>query len=259
MVFLYHFFDLEVLWGQACAAQVCFLVAGAAPQPFDPASRWCLPGADHRRQPRTYASIPALHRALLLEWARLAGESFSSKSNSTDKPVQPFAVAQMLSVWQAPVCIHALLLPAQLRQAAGTSKSVSWFAIAADQLALTQILRPKMCCRPPRVCWPGSRASAVQARAGSSTGRAGPRVTGITLLPGSDRQPGGARQAAPRAAGHALAGRNTARQAQRARLGACFGCHLLQHSLHAQDLYAFRLPAANSKGTMCLQRLSRFK
>lgn len=59
---------------QEDAAQLCYLVAGLMPQPYDPAARLCLLGADHRAAPRSLASIPALQRTEVLEWAKLPGE-----------------------------------------------------------------------------------------------------------------------------------------------------------------------------------------
>lgn len=60
---------------QAVAAHVCYLVASSAPQAYEPASRLCLPGEDHRVQARCFATrIAALQRSEVLEWARTSGE-----------------------------------------------------------------------------------------------------------------------------------------------------------------------------------------
>lgn len=59
---------------QVVAAHLCYLVAGAPLQAWDPAARMCLPGADHRTNPRTFGVVPAIHRALVLEWARSQGK-----------------------------------------------------------------------------------------------------------------------------------------------------------------------------------------
>lgn len=58
---------------QAVAAHICYVLAGMHTQPFDPASQMCLVGADHRTSPRRFASIPALQRSEVLEWARSQG------------------------------------------------------------------------------------------------------------------------------------------------------------------------------------------
>ena len=58
---------------QAVAAHICYVLAGVHTQPFDPASKLCLVGANHRTHPRRFASIPALQRSEVLEWARSQG------------------------------------------------------------------------------------------------------------------------------------------------------------------------------------------
>ena len=52
---------------------MCYVLKGLVPAPFDPAARMCLPGGDHRGHPRTFASTAAIHRALVLDWARQQG------------------------------------------------------------------------------------------------------------------------------------------------------------------------------------------
>ena len=53
--------------GGVFAAHAAYALAGATPQPFHPSSRLCLVGADHRRNPRTYATPAAIQRTELLE------------------------------------------------------------------------------------------------------------------------------------------------------------------------------------------------
>jgi hypothetical protein len=43
------------------------------PQPYDPAARVCLLGADHRAAARSFASVAALQRTEVFEWAKLPG------------------------------------------------------------------------------------------------------------------------------------------------------------------------------------------
>lgn len=52
---------------------MCYLVAGLAPGFWDPGSRLCAVGADHRSAPRSLACVAALQRTEVLEWARLPG------------------------------------------------------------------------------------------------------------------------------------------------------------------------------------------
>lgn len=58
---------------QVIPAHLCYIVAGVIPAAYDPSSRLCLPGGDHRRHPRTFASTEAIQAGLLLEWARMQG------------------------------------------------------------------------------------------------------------------------------------------------------------------------------------------
>ena len=55
------------------AAQLCYAVAGSPLQPWDPASRLCLLGADHRRLPRSALSVAAFQRTEIYDWAMTAG------------------------------------------------------------------------------------------------------------------------------------------------------------------------------------------
>lgn len=52
---------------------MCYLVAGVLPQVYEPGARMCLLGADHRGAPHTLASVAALQRTEILEWAKLPG------------------------------------------------------------------------------------------------------------------------------------------------------------------------------------------
>ncbi|CAD7702119.1 unnamed protein product [Ostreobium quekettii] len=58
-------------WREVESAQLCYLVAGILPQPLDAASgcRLTLVGADHRSDPRLYASVEAIQRTEVYEWA----------------------------------------------------------------------------------------------------------------------------------------------------------------------------------------------
>lgn len=58
---------------QAVAGHICYVLAGLHVQPYGPASQVCLVGADHRSCPRRFATIPALQRSEVLEWARSQG------------------------------------------------------------------------------------------------------------------------------------------------------------------------------------------
>ena len=55
---------------QAVAGHICYVLAGLHTQPHGPASQLCLVGADHHTCPRRFATIPALQRSEVLEWAR---------------------------------------------------------------------------------------------------------------------------------------------------------------------------------------------
>ena len=64
-------------------AHAAFALAGIAPQPFHPAARLCLLGADHARAPRTYHSDPrAIQATALLERAVCGASSSSGVSGS---------------------------------------------------------------------------------------------------------------------------------------------------------------------------------
>lgn len=60
---------------QAVAAHICYLLAGVHPQPFAAASHLCLLGGNHRGNRRCYASVAAMQRTQVLEWARSQGTS----------------------------------------------------------------------------------------------------------------------------------------------------------------------------------------
>ena len=58
---------------QVEAAHLCYLVGGVLPQVYEAGARMCLLGADHRAAPHSLASLPALQRTEVLEWAKLPG------------------------------------------------------------------------------------------------------------------------------------------------------------------------------------------
>ena len=58
---------------QAEAAHLCYLIGGVLPQAYEAGARMCLLGADHRAAPHTLASVAALQRTEVLDWARLPG------------------------------------------------------------------------------------------------------------------------------------------------------------------------------------------
>ena len=62
---------------QVDAAHLCYLVAGLTPTFWEPGARLCVLGADHAA--RSCASVPALQRTEVLEWAKLPGERPSSQ------------------------------------------------------------------------------------------------------------------------------------------------------------------------------------
>ena len=62
---------------QATAAHICYLLAGVHPQLFDAASHLCLLGGNHRGDRRCYASVAAMQRTQVLEWARSQGTSLA--------------------------------------------------------------------------------------------------------------------------------------------------------------------------------------
>ena len=55
------------------AAHVCYVLAGLHSQPYGAASQLCLVGGDHRAQPRCFATLSAMQRNEVLEWARCQG------------------------------------------------------------------------------------------------------------------------------------------------------------------------------------------
>lgn len=58
---------------QAEVSQLCYLLGGIFSQPFSKTAQMCLPLSDHRNLPRTYISIEALQRGLLLSWINEKG------------------------------------------------------------------------------------------------------------------------------------------------------------------------------------------
>ena len=95
-------------WLQAEASQVCYILAGVLPQHWAPEAQLCLPGADHARRPRSYASLPALQASDILEWAVLQSELISignrcSMVVSVQLPVSPMpqeaAVPAQIACW----------------------------------------------------------------------------------------------------------------------------------------------------------------
>ncbi len=65
---------------QVAAAQLCYAVAGTPLQVWDPASRLCLLGADHRRLSHSARSVAAFQRTEIYDWAMIAGECRPSPS-----------------------------------------------------------------------------------------------------------------------------------------------------------------------------------
>ncbi len=63
-----------LLDAQVAAAQLCYAVAGTPLQAWDPASRLCLLGGDHRRLPGSARSVAAFQRTEIYDWAMTAGE-----------------------------------------------------------------------------------------------------------------------------------------------------------------------------------------
>ena len=59
---------------QVLAAQLCYMVARAPLQVWEPSSRLCLLGVDHRQLPRSFASVAAFQRTEIYEWLMSAGE-----------------------------------------------------------------------------------------------------------------------------------------------------------------------------------------
>ena len=59
---------------QVIAAQLCYMVARAPLQVWEPTSRLCLLGVDHRKQlPGSLASVAAFQRTEIYEWAMTQG------------------------------------------------------------------------------------------------------------------------------------------------------------------------------------------
>lgn len=67
------FWKIPAACMQALAAHVCYVLAGLHSQAYDDASQLCLVGADHRSQPRRFATLSAMQRNEVLEWAHCQG------------------------------------------------------------------------------------------------------------------------------------------------------------------------------------------
>ncbi|GAB2272013.1 hypothetical protein Dimus_006838 [Dionaea muscipula] len=87
----------DCLWkekGEVAAAHICYLVAEANLEPYSDTARICLIGADHWKNPRTYASPEAIQRTEVYEYAKILGNSQISLL-----PFQPYKLlyAHMLA------------------------------------------------------------------------------------------------------------------------------------------------------------------
>ncbi|CAM8910974.1 unnamed protein product [Rhodiola kirilowii] len=87
----------DCLWkerSEAIGAHVCYLVADANFESYSDAARLCLIGADHIRNPRTYAHPEAIQRTELYEYSKVLGNS-----QFTLFPFQPYKLiyAHMLA------------------------------------------------------------------------------------------------------------------------------------------------------------------
>ncbi|XP_048230589.1 protein transport protein SEC16B homolog [Ricinus communis] len=68
----------DCLWkdrSEITAAHICYLVAEANFESYSDSARLCLIGADHWKQPRTYASPEAIQRTELYEYSKVLGNS----------------------------------------------------------------------------------------------------------------------------------------------------------------------------------------
>lgn len=68
----------DCLWrerGEITAAHTCYLVAEANFQSYSDSARLCLIGADHMKNPRTYASPEAIQRTEMYEYSKVLGNS----------------------------------------------------------------------------------------------------------------------------------------------------------------------------------------
>ena len=68
-------------------AHLCYLVGGVLPQVYEAGARMCLLGANHRAAPHSLASLSALQRTEVLEWAKLPG--VCSPSGCLCDPLHP--------------------------------------------------------------------------------------------------------------------------------------------------------------------------
>lgn len=78
----------DCLWkdrSEIIAAHICYLVAEANFESYSDSARLCLIGADHWKQPRTYASPEAIQRTELYEYSKVLGNS-----QSILLPFQPY-------------------------------------------------------------------------------------------------------------------------------------------------------------------------
>ncbi|CAM6093265.1 unnamed protein product [Calypogeia fissa] len=66
----------DCLWkakGEVAAAHICYLVADANFESFSSSARLCLVGADHWKNPRTYATPEAIQRTEVFEYSKVLG------------------------------------------------------------------------------------------------------------------------------------------------------------------------------------------
>ncbi|ESQ39898.1 hypothetical protein EUTSA_v10000744mg [Eutrema salsugineum] len=68
----------DCMWkerGEIIAAHICYLIADKNFDPYSDSARLCLVGADHWKNPRTYASPEAIQRTELFEYSKTLGNS----------------------------------------------------------------------------------------------------------------------------------------------------------------------------------------
>ncbi|ESQ45981.1 hypothetical protein EUTSA_v10000734mg [Eutrema salsugineum] len=68
----------DCMWkerGEIIAAHICYLIADKNFDPYSDSARLCLVGADHWKNPRTYASPEAIQRTELYEYSKTLGNS----------------------------------------------------------------------------------------------------------------------------------------------------------------------------------------
>ncbi|KAF8117127.1 hypothetical protein N665_0012s0132 [Sinapis alba] len=87
----------DCMWkerGEIIAAHICYLIADTNFDPYSDSARLCLVGADHWKNPRTYASPEAIQRTELYEYSKTLGNS-----QYIMLPFQPYKViyAHMLA------------------------------------------------------------------------------------------------------------------------------------------------------------------